>query len=110
MEVFIAGDNEEAVQKMTEITGSLLRDRGINLKVLTGEAAGIIEHVAWASNPESSHQRLFAEFEVFRRVETLFPGNSGFSLMAHVVRQKFENHNFVPYLQCLPVPAEEMYH
>ena len=110
VEVFIAGDNEEAVQKMTEITGSLLRDRGINLKVLTGEAAGIIEHVAWASNPESSHQRLFAEFEVFRRVETLFPGNSGFSLMAHVVRQKFENHNFVPYLQCLPVPAEEMYH
>ena len=110
LNIFIAGDNPSATQAMIEVLTSLFKEKAMEPQFQTGDASGKVEHLTYAQDLASSVPRLFAEFEVFRRVETLFPSNSGFSLMAHVVRQKYENRNFLPYSQCLPLAAELMTH
>ena len=107
LEIFVACDNTEVTAKFIEVATDSFKKKGKTPKFVTGEAAGGLEHVAY-SHSGDSESRMFAEFEVLRRVELLLPSESGYSFMAYVVRERFENRNLVPSRKCVLVNEGEM--
>lgn len=88
--IFIAADNAKAISDLE----FLLSDEGVS--ILTSKDIGALGHIE-RQHTENSDLRMFVDFEILRRSRYILVGDSGFSMMAYVLRKHFHSIAFADF-------------
>ena len=103
---FLAVDNENIIPFLLVKSEDYFGTRKVEF--ITGEALGTIEHVTFHTGPfDQFAWRMHVEWEILRRVDGLVVANSGFSYMAHCLRERYESFDTDPTRNCARMYSKE---
>ncbi len=88
--IFIAADNSKAINDLR----FLLSGEGVT--ILTSNDIGALGHIE-RHHTENSDLRMFVDFEILRRSRYILVGDSGFSMMAYILRKHFHSIAFADF-------------